>query len=509
MDARELRREVSAKRRAWAELCLHNWVYTYLVPPYARLLRDEGCDFHAHLCGWYDNALLPGGGLIGAIPRGHSKTTLCTIGGTLYAALSNKKKNITLIAKNGTEAKAKLRDIVTQLENNKLIQEDYGWAALPKMDKWKKAFVAANDAELILNGDVRIAIYPFMGPIRGQMHDGDRLELIVLDDPEDDKQVKSPIWRNDAWNWVNGALLPCLDPVCGSFVWLGTKVHKDSMLVRCLKDPGKEWPKCDIKAIDEHGNALWPARWSIPVLERERRRIGNTRFEQEYNNNPISDEDQTFKPGWWRYYPRHQLRFIDNCWHLDDGLTAQPRPLMVYGAHDPAFSDKSVQRSNSTGTVYGGYDERTNGLYMLRITEEKLTPARVLPHVVDEAKLWKPIEIAMEANLAQDILVSALQMSTWLPVRGVKHYSQKESRIRAMAQFVERGNMYLPAGEAETDDFLKEAEEWNGEGSPKDDRLDALAMLTQLIPFAPEDSASEIIEFTSRKREAERMVSGF
>src|SRR6476646_3065256 len=100
----QLRREVSLKRRAYAEQSLFNWVSTYLVPPHSKLCRGQFAPFHKVLCGWFDAALAPGGGLIGFVPRGHAKSTICTIGGALFAMLNRDprfhKANIVIIAKN-------------------------------------------------------------------------------------------------------------------------------------------------------------------------------------------------------------------------------------------------------------------------------------------------------------------------------------------------------------------------------------------------------------------------
>lgn len=517
--------QLAAERRLFAESGLYHWNHTYLAPsppgdPYptnARYLRGQSSAFHRLLCGCFDEALRPGGMLIGAIPRGHAKTTHCTIGGGLFAGLNRlpqyRKRNIIIIAKNQSEAKRNLRNITNQLKRNRRLQLDYGAEAMPAKDEWSSGFVANNDSEILLANGTRLVIYPFLGPIRGQMNDGDRAELVLLDDPEDDKQIKSSLYRNEGWAWILAAVLPALDPHIGSFMFLSTKLHHDSMLVRALNYEGfSDARKLDLKAIDEHGQPLWPEERGLTFLARERKRLGPAKFEQEYQNNPVADEDQTFPPRWWQYYNRSDLRLINDVWHIDDGQTALPRELQVYAAHDPAFSDESVIRSNSTGSATAGYDAFTNRLYVLDVTKHKIQPAYFRRHVLALAKRWRPLEVAIEAVLAQDILAQQLANTSMLSIRPVKHNREsKPARIRALAPLVENGNILLPAGEKETEDFVLEATQWTGEGSPEDDRLDAMAMLSRLIPFRQEDGDEEslVIEFSSRKREFHRAASGF
>lgn len=521
----QLAREVSLKRRAWAEQSLFNWVSTYLVPPHSTLCRGKFAPFHKILCGWFDEALLPGGGIIGFAPRGHAKSTICTIGGALFALLNRSprfhKANVVIIAKNEDEAKKKLRIIVNQLERNRLIMEDYGAEAVPKKEVWKNVNVENNDLALTLANGARISIFPLMGPVRGSVtEEGERIDLVIMEDVEDEKQIKSKIYRDDAWDWMLLALLPAMDLKFGSFSMLATKIHRDSLLIRAMKHKGwpENWNIIDIPAVNARGEVLWPAERPHAILMRERGKMGPTRFGQEYLGIVMSDEDATFDKDWVRYFKRSQLEFIHGCWHINDGLTPQPRPLLVLSAHDPAFTEQERKKSDYTGSITGGYDEKFNRVYVLYVAQLKLGPVAFIKHVIHRARIDKPTEVGIESNLAQRIFAVIISTLAWISVRKIIHGSgdQKSSRVQGLAPLFESAKFWFPTDDAGvpekgTAEFVEQLATWTPSGD-EDDQLDACAMLSTMIPFPAEedaDAGDNVIQYNFGQRESRRAASGF
>jgi hypothetical protein len=223
--AARLRRCLTLLRISAARTSLAVFAAVYL----GHLLSDASSHYHYQLCRELDHALMPGGRLLGAIPREHAKTTLGTLATSLSAICHGTKSNILLVAANQREAEAKLRLIVSELESNERLLGVFGPLIRPARDSMGHT-VAYADSEIVLAGGARVFTLSFGGKVRGQLARGQRPDLIILDDPEDDALARSPERRRKMREWCDQALINALDVERGSLIWLGTLLHHDSVL---------------------------------------------------------------------------------------------------------------------------------------------------------------------------------------------------------------------------------------------------------------------------------------
>jgi len=311
------------------------------------LLKDDCSAFHYTLCRELDWAAQGGHRLLGALPREHGKTTLGTIALALREVCLGSKQNILLVAANRAEGAAKLRQIVDELENNARLRAAFEMRVRPARDN-RGLNVAYADSEIVLAGGARLSVLGAGGKARGQLARGRRLDLVILDDPEDDALVASARRRYRLRSWVERALINALDVRCGSLVWLGTLLHHDSVLAQMIKEQGpgdkqvqglrfkvqaststaasslepsssstETWHVLRLAAIDDAGRVLWPQRWSIKLLNERREEIGDAAFAQEYLNQPVSLAGQLFCPGDFRTYDAAAVRYRDGEWSID------------------------------------------------------------------------------------------------------------------------------------------------------------------------------------------------
>jgi predicted phage terminase large subunit-like protein len=345
----------------------------------AHHLGDALAPYHHELGAALDHALQPGHRLIGALPREHGKTTLGTVATALSAVCLERKRNILLVSANRQEAQAKLRLIITELETNPLMTAAFGSAVSPARDSYGR-YVAYSDSEAVLAGGARLCAIGWRGKVRGQLAGGNRLDLVILDDPEDDRSVASWAQRAAGRAWADCALLNALDARAGSLVWLGTLLHHDSVLAQWLAEHednpdngvmkwgGPLCPPCEVDskalvgrdarptttavyptenvdspwrtlrhaAIDEDGAPLWPGRWTRELLAQRQAEIGDRAFAQEYLNDPVSLAGQIFRDTDFRYYDPAQLSLADGQWRIG-GL-----PLVVTIGVDPAIGADSL-----------------------------------------------------------------------------------------------------------------------------------------------------------------------
>lgn len=427
----------------------------------AHLLTDPCGAYHYRLCHSLDEAVQPGHRLLGALPREHAKTTLGTVALVLRELClggdspSGGKRNILLVAANREEAAAKLRQIVREIEGNPRLTAAFGARLRPLRDAHRRT-VAYADNCIILAGGQRVGVLGFGGKVRGQLSAGRRLDLVVLDDPEDDASCGSPLRREKLKRWVDQALISALDVHTGSVVWLGSLLHHDCVLAQKMRectlrdqgtgDKSQQDPEpadtCNLTpvtysvlrlpAIGDDGRPLWPERWSLDKLAARRVEIGERAFAQEYQNQPVSLSDQVFAPKAFGSYDPAALRHRAGEWSLDG------EPLLVVIGVDPAIGQQR-QHDWFAASVLGlarsaapaGRDAGVR-VYVLDMLRLRLPFAQQLEQLTALAKRWVPRRIGIEAVAYQAALAQAA-WATGLPVTALGGLSRKWARIETAA----------------------------------------------------------------------------
>jgi len=465
--------------------------FSVLVLPH--LLTSPCAPYHAELCAALDTAMQPGNRLIGALPREHAKTTLGTVALVLRELCLGTKRNILLVAANRQEAQVKLRQIVSELETNYLFPPSWRPRLRPARDS-KGHLVAYGDAEIVLAGGARVSALGFGGKVRGQLSGGRRLDLVILDDPEDDETVDSPEQRRKLRRWVDTALLNSLDVERGSLVWLGTLLHHDSVLAQWMQQhsgsgepvdgiaaagAGK-WRVIKLAALSADGVPLWPGRWTTERLAERRREIGDRAFAQEYLNRPLSLEAQVFRDGDFRSYDPAGLRLADGRWYLDNA------PLVVAAGVDPAIGEGD--RHDYFAACVVGLAGLGSGPLPLRICVLDVLRTRArfseqLAALVELARRWRPRLIGIE-NVAYQAALNQAALSRGLPVMGMPETRPKPVRIEAAAVHSAQGRVFLPVVAPWVAEFRAEAAGYPA--GRHDDQLDAFARATEVaLTLAP------------------------
>ncbi|MEU9576259.1 terminase, large subunit [Streptomyces chilikensis] len=131
-------------------------------------------------------------------------------------------------------------------------------------------------------------------------------ELLLVDDPvKDAEQAESPRYQERAWDWWTAVAQTRLEPAGGAVV-IQTRWAVGDLAGRILADEREEWKHLDIpamamsedewRALDleprpdplgrEAGEALWPERFPLPVLQRFRKRVGERVWWSLYQQQP-------------------------------------------------------------------------------------------------------------------------------------------------------------------------------------------------------------------------------
>ena len=443
--------------------------FRFFMPDY---FRNKTPEFHRDLI----KALIKNNNSFIAAPRGFSKTTIIQ-GMIAFFCANQLKKFIVLLEKSFTEASEVLDAVRTEFVDNIAIKMVYGVA----VGKISNSDAKDKDAQgdMIING-VRIRGKGFDSPIRGMKYRAYRPDCIILDDIETDEHINSPEQRQKALNKYNKAIVPAL-ALDGSVKMFGTILHFDSLLNNLIKwHNGKIYRAYNITNPEK--TLLWKERWSYKQLLKKKKEMevagkGSAAFAQEYLNNPVDDEERTFKYEWlWNPDREYELKDLDG--HQID----------TYASIDPAFS--TLEGRDYTGVVVVSIKRETDEWFFRYIKRERRN-VRAMMDLIFE--IWenyshiglRKIGIARTAfkDQVQPLFREECNKRRIYPSIGeiIEAGKNKEQKIEgALSGRAELGRLWFTKNATDDTEALR-YELYNFPASKYDDLADAAANISELI----------------------------
>ena len=261
-------------------------------------------------------------------PRKTGKTPITKFGYILKRIVFNLERYIIYCGESGEEAKRHVQQITKQLEFNERIHHYFGkFVDRKSLETQKESVQFTNGIQLKSRGTLQ--------QMRGTTGETSPPTLIVVDDPQSNKTVKSDTMRIDAKNWLEEEVIyslakKWLHPVYnyidrGKLRFIGTNLHPDSLAANCERDPRFYNVSCsaliDKNGLPDHinGKSSWELMHSTKELYAERDaaieagRLSN--WLQERQNIPRLVSEQKFNTD--------DIRFWDsggNEFELIDGL---------------------------------------------------------------------------------------------------------------------------------------------------------------------------------------------
>ena len=353
-----------------------------------------------------------------AAPRGFAKTTLVSFGYVLHQALFGKRSFIVIGSDTADLATDLTAYIRLELAHNPRLRQDFG--------RLTEASGPAGD--FTCGPNVRILARGSGQRLRGLKHGRFRPDLIILDDLENDKNVKNPRLVRETLAWIKEAVYPAIDPK-GSLFIIGTVLAKKSALAALLfsqDEPYASFTRRVYRAIQEDGTSLWPDRHPLGELLRQKKLMGSLAFNKEKQNAPKDDEGM-FQEEWIRPYHPQEL----------EGL-----PLAVAGFLDPSLGEGQSHDYKAVMTV--AKDEKTGVFYLLDAFVRRCSIDSLIRAVLTRQARYGYLVFGIEDNLFQRLLLdefarAAAESRQTLPLRGVTHRISKESRLAGLSPLVERG----------------------------------------------------------------------
>lgn len=430
-----------------------------------------------------------------SLPRGFGKSTTIAVGFPCWVIVGQDPLNrrgryrrplkhyILLIKDAFDQAKLELGAVKDELEFNEKIRRDFG--EFKGDDTWAKA-------EFSTSNGVRVEALGTGQKVRGRRYKQYRPDLIIGDDLENMRTVKSPTQRADVKHWWSAAVEKAIDPKTGTLINIGTMIHYDCLqawvvarpgvrgriykalieeasrqdlwdqwegLLTNLEDPDRERTALNFyegnKADMDMGAVVsWPERFSYYALRMmklgEKTIKGNRirTFAAEMQNEPISDEDRLFQ--------KIQFFFIEH----DRGHTY----LVPYGAGERVnlHSCKLVGSCDpSLGESHrGDYSALVDILvapsgrmYCVWADIARRHPDRIIDAIRQRAQYWAQQRMfysvyGIESNQFQKMFagktgLDLLKSGIRLPIQEINSTHYKEARIDSLQPDLYNGYLLL------------------------------------------------------------------
>jgi predicted phage terminase large subunit-like protein len=294
-------------------------------------------------------------------------------------------------------------------------------------------------------------------------------DITIVDDLMKAEEAQSETMRKNVKDYFEQTLYSRLnDKANGTFIAVQQRLHEDDFAGYLITSQG--FRHLNLPAIAERnesiplyfgrrferqpGQALWPAREPLSVLNDIRRSIGSATFSAQYLQNPICGEGNLLRPEWFGSYdgplPREHFQFVVQSW--DTGMTAEPT------------SDFTVC------TTWGFREDRW---YLLEVFRRRLDYADIKRAAKAQMERWTPALVLIEYTSSGIPLYCELRNEGFREVEPISPKYDKRTRTIAQQAKLETGRFLIPAQADWREDFLHEVRAFPS--GRNDDQVDSLA----------------------------------
>jgi predicted phage terminase large subunit-like protein len=414
-------------------------------------------------------------------PRGSAKSTLVTQLFVMWAAVLKLRRYPIIGMDVYGQAAIMLAAIKVEMEENPRLAQDFP-EACGQGRVWR-------EGEIVLRNGVKIEAVGSRQKVRGRRYGPYRPDLFILDDIENDENVRSPDYRDKLESWILKAVLKC-GPADGSMdlIVVGTLLMQDAVLARLAKRPGwrvakfasiitwpdrmdlwDEWEEIHRNLGEEASDAFyaehrgemdagalvnWPEEQPLLMLMKERAE-SPAAFKSERQNDPVSETAPFQKFTYW--------------------VREEPK-LIRFGAVDPSLGKKS-RRHDPSAIIIGGYDPETGVLDVLAASIRRRLPDVICEDVIAlqreyNCALWFVESVQFQEFLRTEIMKRAVKAGVALSALPITPIVDKQLRIERLQPPIAGGLIRFHVGQKS---LLDQLEQWpDGE---HDDGPDALEML--------------------------------
>jgi predicted phage terminase large subunit-like protein len=397
------------------------------------------------------------------LPRGHLKTSVCTIGYALWRVCKNPNIRILIANATATNASHFLRNIESHIETNNVLRWLFPEIVPPRLSdvKWTETEMEVNRTQHW--PEATVEAIGVGGTVVSRHYD-----LIIEDDllaPEDGFVTNELVQKTIEWHKYATSLF--VNPALGEQVVVGTRWLYDDFIAYLFQNEKWFLPAL-YKGVYEDGKPIWPERFTPEVIDRILEQQQPRIFSAQYMNDPVHEDARSFDPAWFRFY------------------TTLPEVMRCVTAIDPAISQKKHGDYSAIVTVA---QDRAYNRYVVDARRGRWGIDELIDNVFDVYRRWKPVRVGLETVMFQKALMwpfreAMRREDTIIPIVELRPSSRvtKEGRIQALHEYFANGSLYLNKAH---EDLLAELRGWPA--IAHDDLLDALAYAMQMLVRPPRE----------------------
>jgi predicted phage terminase large subunit-like protein len=327
---------------------------------------------------------------------------------------------------------------------------------------------------------------------------GKGADILIIDDPHSEQEAamaaSNPEVYDKVYEWYTSGPRQRLQPG-GSIVIVMTRWAARDLTGQVVKSAaqrsGEEWEVIEFPAILPSGNPLWPQFWSLEELEALREELPNSKWQAQYQQNPVGNESAIVKRDWWKW------------WEKDD----PPVCDYILQSWDTAF-EKNNRADYSAGTTWGVFsceeDNFAPNIILLNTYKKRVEFPELKRDVLREYNEYEPDSLIVEkkasgAPLIYDLRAMGIPVQEYTPGKG----QDKIARLNSVSDIIASGKVWVPQTRWAEELVDEVAAFPSGE---HDDLVDATTLA--LMRFRqggflrlPSDEPEEIQWFKSHRRE--------
>jgi hypothetical protein len=315
--------------------------------------------------------------------RGGAKSTLIEEY-TILDLLFKDSRFAIIIGNTYDRACERLATIKHELETNDEIIELFGPQVGP---------IWSADVIVLANG-ARVQAFGARQSLRGaKTKQGDRPDLAVVDDLEDEDNIATEAARAKTRRWFDGSLIPALTPT-GKVRMVGTPLHPKSLLEE--KRNSRQWSSIVIPIsyfnADGTETSSWPDRFSIEWIRARKQSFVEhgaiTEYEQEYM---CRAEDQATKP------------------FKVDMFRSGTLPIGFHSVEIMVDPARTVNNKTSARTGYAAWSWIGNTLYVHEAYGKFHRPDEIINEIFVMAEKYNPVTLGVEADGLEEFIMQPLR----------------------------------------------------------------------------------------------------
>jgi predicted phage terminase large subunit-like protein len=267
---------------------------------------------------------------------------------------------------------------------------------------------------------------------------GKGADILIIDDPHSEQEAamaaSNPEVYDKVYEWYTSGPRQRLQPG-GAIVIVMTRWAQRDLTGQVIKSSaqrgGEEWEVIEFPAILPSGKPLWPEFWSMEELTALQEELPNSKWQAQYQQNPVGNESAIVKRDWWKW------------WEKDE-----PPPCeYILQTWDTAF-EKNQRADYSACTTWGVFNNKEDGtanLILLDTYKKRVEWVELKRDALAQYKMWEPDGLLIEkkatgAPLIYELRSMGIPVQEYTPSRG----QDKIARLNSVSDIIASGKVWVP-----------------------------------------------------------------